>query len=155
MNLLNGLRVVFGLVAVLLLGGCASPGYPTSSSYPTNTTGYAGYGVIQSVELVQQQQSGIAGSGIGVGTIAGGVVGGILGNQVGGGTGQTAATIGGVAAGAYLGHQLEKNQQGSGAVYKFTVRMDNGSYQTLTQSMSDNFQVGERVRVQNGALMRP
>ncbi|WP_031404308.1 glycine zipper 2TM domain-containing protein [Thiomonas sp. FB-Cd] len=153
MKLLNGLRVALGLVAILLLGGCASPGYPSSTSYPTNTTGYAGYGVIQSVELVKQ--SGTASSGIGVGTIAGGVVGGILGNQVGSGTGQTAATIGGVAAGAYLGHQLEKNQQGSGNVYQFTVRMDNGSYQTLTQSTSDNFQVGERVRVQNGALMRP
>ncbi|MDD4933342.1 MAG: hypothetical protein PHO89_07765 [Methylacidiphilaceae bacterium] len=86
-------------------------------------------------------------------TIAGGD--GIPGNPVGSGTGQTAATLGEVAAGAYLGHQLGNNQQGSGDIYQFPGRMDNGSYQTLTQSTGGNFQVDERVRVQNGALMRP
>ncbi len=156
MNRLNELRVVFGVMAVLLLGGCASTGYPMLGSTPTNAAVSAGYGVIQSIELVQPQQAaGIAGTGIGVGTIAGGLIGGILGNQVGGGTGQTAATIGGAAAGAYLGHQLEKSQPASAPAYKFTVRMDNGSYQTVMQSKNDNFRVGDRVRVDNGALMRP
>lgn len=106
--------------------------------------------MVQSIELVKQE--GIGGSGIGVGTVAGGVVGGVLGSQVGSGTGQTAATIGGAAAGAYIGHQMEK---GKGDVYKFTIRMDNGSYQTVTQSTSTNFRVGDRVRIENGVLSRP
>ena len=41
-----------------------------------------------------------------VGTIAGGAVGGIAGSQIGKGNGATAATIGGVAAGALIGNQL-------------------------------------------------
>jgi len=153
MNMMNGLRAVLAVVAILAMGGCASPGYPSATGYPSSTSGYAAYGVIQSMELVGQPST--ASSGIGVGTIAGGVVGGIVGHQVGSGTGQTAATIGGAAAGAYLGHQIEKGQQASTSVYRFTVRMDDGSYQTLTQSTGGDFRVGDRVRLQNGALMRP
>lgn len=40
-----------------------------------------------------------------VGTLAGGALGGIAGNQIGNGGGKTAATIGGVLGGAYLGNQ--------------------------------------------------
>jgi len=101
-----------------------------------------------------QQGGGIAGSGYGLGTVAGGVVGGILGNQVGGGTGKTVATVGGAAAGAYVGHQLEKGKTGTGNAYKFTIYMNDGSYQTLTRSTSGNFKVGDKVRIENGALYR-
>lgn len=141
---MNRFGSVIGLLFVLALGACGTMGYP-----PTDNVS-SGYGVVQSIELVKQE--GIGGSGIGVGTVAGGVVGGVLGSQVGSGTGQTAATIGGAAAGAYIGHQMEK---GKGDAYKFTIRMDNGSYQTLTQSTSTNFRVGDRVRIENGVLSRP
>ncbi len=134
------------LFAALLLGACESGGYRADAPA-------SGYGVVQSIELVKQE--GIGGSGVGVGTLAGGVVGGVLGSQVGSGSGKTAATIGGVAAGAYIGHEIEKGRMGTGDVYKFTVRMDSGAYQTLTQSSSDNFKVGDRVRIENGTLVRP
>ena len=65
-----------------------------------------------------------------------------------------AATIGGAAAGAYAGHELEKRQKQTAAAYKFTIRMDNGSYQTLMQSTSANFRVGDRVKIENGVLQR-
>lgn len=141
MAAMNRFGSVIGLFIVLTLGACGTVGYPTTD----NTS--SGYGVVQSIELVKQGDSSM-----GVGTIAGGVVGGVLGSQVGSGTGQTAATIGGAAAGAYIGHQMEK---GKGDVYKFTIRMDNGTYQTLTQSTSTNFRVGDRVRIENGILSRP
>jgi outer membrane lipoprotein SlyB len=32
--------------------------------------------------------------------------------------------------------------------------MDDGSYQTLTQATTGNFRVGDRVRIENGALYR-
>jgi outer membrane lipoprotein SlyB len=141
MAAMNRFGSVVGLLIVLTLGACGTVGYPTTD----NTS--SGYGVVQSIELIKQGDSSL-----GVGTIAGGVVGGVLGSQVVSGTGQTAATIGGAAAGAYIGHQLEK---GKDDVYKFTIRMDSGTYQTLTQSTSTNFRVGDRVRIENGVLSRP
>ena len=100
-----GLRLSFCLAAVLTLGACANTSAPATGgnastypqpNYPSST--YATYGVVQSIDLVQQPQStGIGGTGIGVGAIAGAVVGGIIGNQVGGGVGNTAATVLGAA----------------------------------------------------------
>lgn len=147
MSVFRKLLTMLGLVTVVLaLSACES------TPYRTNTP-VSGNGTIQSIELVKQD-GGIGGSGYGAGTVAGGVIGGVLGSQVGSGDGNTIATIGGAAAGAYVGHQLEKKQQSSGDAYKFTIRMDNGSYQTLTQSSAGNFKVGDRVRIENGTLMR-
>jgi outer membrane lipoprotein SlyB len=132
---------MLALVAVLTLGACGTMDNRTGSTYSGS-----GYGVVQSIELVQGDSS------IGLGTVAGGVVGGLLGSQIGEGRGSTAAAIGGAAAGAYVGHQMEK---GKGSAYKFTIRMDDGSYQTVTQSSSGDFRVGDRVRIENGTLLRP
>ncbi|MDO8466518.1 MAG: glycine zipper 2TM domain-containing protein, partial [Gallionella sp.] len=141
------------------LGACADMNSPSSSgaTYPqsTNSGGvYSGYGVVQSIELVRQGSAGIGGSGIGAGTIAGAVVGGILGNQVGGGQGKTAATVIGAAGGAYAGHELEKRSQQQSDAYKFTIRMQDGSYQTLTQTTNPDIRVGDRVRIDNGVARR-
>jgi outer membrane lipoprotein SlyB len=109
---------------------------------------------VQSIDLVQQQSTGIGGTGIGVGAIAGAVVGGIVGNQVGGGTGNTAATVIGAAGGAYAGNEIEKRNQQKTTAYKFTIRMNDGSYQTLTQSSNADVRVGDRVVIDNGVARR-
>lgn len=145
MSILAKLKLALSLLVVLSLAACESMNNTGSS------VAYSGSGVVQSIDLVK---GGIAGSGLGLGTVAGGVVGGILGSQVGSGTGQTVATVGGAAAGAYVGHQLEKGKTSTGDAYKFTIRMDDGSYQTLTQATTGNFRVGDRVRIENGALYR-
>jgi outer membrane lipoprotein SlyB len=150
------------LGAVLTLGACTNMNTPGSTSssgtaYPQSTsasTAYSGYGVVQSIELVKVNNTGIAGSGIGVGTIAGAVVGGIVGNQMGGGQGKTATTVIGAAGGAYAGHELEKRSQQQSDAYKFSIRMDNGSYQTLTQTSSADIRVGDRVQIDNGVARR-
>ena len=147
MLIITKFKLALGLLIVLSLSACDTMG--TRANTP-----YSGYGVVQTIEVVQQG-GGIGGTGVGLGTVAGGVIGGILGNQVGGGTGKTVATVGGVAAGAYVGHQLEKGKTGNSDAYKFTVRMDNGSYQTITQSSSGGFRAGDRVRIENGAVYRP
>jgi outer membrane lipoprotein SlyB len=77
----------------------------------------------------------------------------VLGNQVGGGTGRTAATVAGAAGGALAGHELEKGGQASDQVYRVNVRMDNGALQTLVQESTGGLQVGERVRVSNGVIV--
>lgn len=171
MTTMNKFGAVLGVVGVLTLGGCETMSDPFNTStsgtaYPGTYPGtvnsgnaYSGYGVVQSMDLVQQGNTGstgIGGSGIGIGTIAGAVIGGVLGNQVGSGRGNTAATVAGAAGGAYVGHQLEsrQQQQRTADVYRFTVRMDGGSYQTLTQSTNTDIRVGDRVRIDNGFLAR-
>jgi uncharacterized protein YcfJ len=50
------------------------------------------------------------------GTVVGGVAGGLLGSAIGSGTGRTVATIAGAAGGAYVGNQVQKNQQNKNVV---------------------------------------
>ena len=148
---------VLGIVAALTLGGCASTNtapYPPHPNVASTGNAYSEYGIVQSIELVPQENNGIGGSGIGVGTIAGAVIGGVLGNQIGAGRGNAVATVAGAAGGAYVGHELENRQQQKSDAYKITVRMEDGSYQTLIQSTNGGFRVGDRIRYKNGSLQR-
>ncbi len=90
-------------------------------------------------------------SGLGAG--GGAVVGGLLGNQVGSGNGRTLATIAGAVGGAYAGNRVERN------MHKVTytdvrVKMAAGGYRTFTEQGRPRFGNGERVRVQQGRLIR-
>lgn len=156
MKNIHNLKAVAGLVAVLALGGCANmnTAAPAATNpYPQSTNVYTQYGVVQSIELVQQNVA--PSSGIGAGTIAGALVGGILGHQVGGGTGNTAATVLGAAGGAYVGNQMEKNQATQQVnAYKLNIRLNNGTYQAITQSSADDIRVGDRVQIDNGVARR-
>ena len=153
MNPIGNIGSVIGVLAALTLGACADMNTPGSgTAYPPSTSSggvYSGYGVVQSIELVRQSNTGI-----GAGTIAGAVVGGIVGSQVGQGDGKTAATVLGAAGGAYAGHALEKRNQAPSDAYKFTIRMSDGSYQTLTQATNTDIRVGDRVRIANGIVQR-
>jgi outer membrane lipoprotein SlyB len=161
MKTLNKLTALAAVTGTLILGGCADMNSPyntntntnTGTAYPQqNTSSYTQYGVVQSIALVPQNTPSTS---IGAGTIAGAVVGGILGNQVGGGSGKTAATVLGAAGGAYAGHELEKrNQTQQGNVYQLTVRLNNGTYQTLTQTTNNDIRVGDSVRIDNGVATR-
>ena len=155
MSMMNRLGALLGLAAVLALGACTSPPPPAYPDDPYRggaepRAAYSGYGVVDSIDVVKQ---GGGGSDFGLGTIAGAVVGGIAGHQVGSGRGNTAATIAGTAGGAYIGHQLEKRNQAQEA-YAITIRMDSGSYQTLTQPTPGGLRVGDRVRIENGSIQR-
>jgi len=102
-------------------------------------------GVVESVRTIE-----VKGEGSGVGAVAGGVVGGILGNQVGGGRGRTAMTVVGAGAGAYAGHEIEKNMK-RGVSYEIRVRMDDRSTRTFHADQPD-VGVGQRVTVRDGRL---
>jgi outer membrane lipoprotein SlyB len=139
-----------------VLAGCAAPPNQNAYPYPPPTgyqsapqqgvaPNYALYGRVESIELLQGQQ---ASSGI-LGTVLGGAAGGLLGNQVGGGSGKTAATIGGAVLGAVAGNQIQRHQSGQQALYRVTVRLDDGRLATVTQTSANNLQVGMRVSVMN------
>jgi outer membrane lipoprotein SlyB len=146
-------------ILVFGLSGCETmnqPGYsydqsPAYRQSSNSRDSYSMYGIVQSIELVRQDR---AGSTIGLGTIAGAVVGGIVGNQIGSGKGNTAATVVGAAGGAYVGHELENRNQQQADAYRVTVRMEDGSNQTLMQDTSGDIRVGDRVRIENGVARR-
>ena len=109
---------------------------------------------MESIGRVKAEPDGIAGSGIGVGAVAGAGVGGLAGSQVGGGKGKVAATVLGAAGGAYVGNEIENRQRQADDAYRITVRMDDGSRQSLTQDTETNLRVGDRVRVGDGVVQR-
>jgi len=90
----------------------------------------------------------------GAGAVVGGVLGAVLGNQVGKGNGRTAATAVGAVGGAVVGNHVEKSRSESVVGYRVTVQMDNGSTRSLQQSQLNDLRVGDRVRVDGGALHR-
>ncbi|MFO7582766.1 glycine zipper 2TM domain-containing protein [Guyparkeria sp.] len=136
------LLVVLTMGGLVFLAGCASS--MSSGAYSRDTarqmqTVY--YGTIQDVRTVQ-----IEGTKTPIGTGVGAVTGGILGSQVGGGTGRSLATVGGVVLGGLAGSAAEEGitrQTG----YEITVRLDNGRTISVVQAADIAFSPGERVRV--------
>lgn len=147
------------LFGALLITGCASPRYdniPVHSSYPATPPSYPAYSTSYgTVESISAANPATFGNSSGAGAVIGGIVGGMLGNQVGGGRGKTAATVAGVVGGAMLGNEIEqRNGQAAGTAYQVGVRLDNGSYQTLTQADISGLQIGSRVRLENNRAYR-
>ncbi|CAG2143628.1 outer membrane lipoprotein [Cupriavidus numazuensis] len=156
-------------LAAIGLAGCAAPynngydtgyntGYNAPPPPPASNGGYttqapAGsvyYGRVESIEPITNTQNS---SGL-LGTVIGGAAGGLLGHQVGGGRGQTAATIGGAVVGAVAGNQIEKRAgSNTQTAYRVNVRLDDGRVATVTQSNLGNLQVGMRARVANDMAM--
>lgn len=151
--------LIVPVAAAAVLAGCAAPydsGYNTGYNAPPpgyqtpNTSqapaGAVYYGRVESIEPITSTQGG---SGL-LGTVIGGAAGGLLGHQIGGGRGQTAATIGGAVVGAVAGNQIEKRAgSNTQTAYRVNVRLDDGRIATVTQSSLGNLQVGMRARVAN------
>ena len=108
----------------------------------------ANCGTVEAVNIIE-----VKGDGGYLGTIGGGVVGGLLGNQVGGGSGKTAATVVGVIGGALAGRAIEGNVNRS-AHYEVLVRLQNGGTQTVAFETDPGYRVGDKVRINDGVLTR-
>ncbi len=104
-------------------------------------------GVVESVRAVE-----VKGQGSGIGAVAGGLTGALLGNGIGQGNGRTAATVLGAAGGAYAGNEIEKNTK-KHTSYQIRVRMQDGSIRTLHQHQAPGVGSGDRVKIENGALV--
>lgn len=104
-------------------------------------------GTVESIRTVE-----LKGNATGMGAVAGGVTGAVVGNQIGRGNGNTAMTLLAAAGGALAGNEIEKNVKKRHS-YRVTVRMDDGSFRTVSQSNTPAVAVGERVRVVNGSVL--
>lgn len=128
------------------VSGCASH---ASMQKPAPVTAGVQYGQVQSIEVVKAQSQTT-----GVGAVAGGVIGAVLGHQVGTGSGRDAATGVGAVGGAIIGNELEKNRRGATDFQRVAVRFDNGVVRSYDLPESAALRVGDRVRVENGQVVR-
>ncbi|BDB23705.1 glycine zipper 2TM domain-containing protein [Cupriavidus sp. P-10] len=106
-------------------------------------------GRIVAVTPIQTQKPNTSG----LGALGGAVVGGLVGNQVGKGNGRIVGTVVGAVGGGVAGNQIEKAVS-KDTHYEVRVRMDDGSQRTFTYEKDPAVQVGERVHMENGALVR-
>jgi outer membrane lipoprotein SlyB len=138
------------MVAVAALGtGCASNNrYPQATDYSTRADA-ATYGTIDSIQVVRVDPATS-----GAGAVAGGLLGALAGNQIGAGSGRTAATAAGAIGGAVIGNQVEANRNLPHEVYQISVRLDNGDYRTVNQDNVTDLRVGSRVRMVDGRVYR-
>ncbi len=107
----------------------------------------ASCGVVESVQVRE-----VKGQGSGLGVVGGAVVGGILGHQMGNGRGNDLATVAGAVGGGFAGNEIEKNVK-KNKQYVVRVRMEDGAYRTITQTGDPGVGIGDRVRIENGALV--
>jgi len=106
-------------------------------------------GVIESVQEIEQKgENPIAGP------IIGGIAGAVLGHQFGEGRGKTVAAAVGAGAGVLGGKVVEQKVRAT-KHWETTVRLDDGSTQTIKSDAQPAFHAGERVRVVDGLLLKP
>lgn len=121
---------------------------PRSTASPRQTAAVcATCGVVESVNTQEMK-----GKGTGLGAVGGAVVGGVLGHQVGNGRGNDLATVAGAIGGGFAGNEIERNVKKTHS-YVIHVRMEDGSYRTITQSTQPSVAAGDRVRVENGKIV--
>jgi len=140
MSIWRRAAAVFSAGFALLIAGCNTP-----PAFQVSEPSAGRVGTVESItqETVQNVNST-------VGTVGGAVVGGLLGNQVGGGRGQTAATVVGAAGGAFVGNQAAQRSQTF--VWRIGVRYDDGSIATIQQTAAPNLRIGDRVRVSSTGI---
>lgn len=139
----------------------ATPAYaaqqPAAHAQPVRTAAPAPAcavcGRVESVDAVQQ-----AAPATGVGAVAGGVLGAVVGNQIGKGSGRTAATVLGAVGGGYVGHKVEERTR-TQTVYQIAVRMEDGSVRRFTRAQPTAVGTpvvlqGKGFRVDDGAPTR-
>ncbi len=153
MNICKQTVIAATLVTSAMLTGCGSSPPSAMTGYPASQATYGRYGVIESIQVVQVSNEH---KGPGAGAVVGGIVGGILGNQVGGGLGNAAATAAGVVGGAIVGNNIEKNNRNQQLreAYQISVRLENGTYQSIIQDNIVDLRVGAHVYVKDNHVFR-
>lgn len=72
---------------------------------------------------------------------------------MGGGSGRDLATIVGAVGGAYAGNRVQTNMDKT-KIFRVAVRLDGGATQNFDYANDPSVQIGTRVKVENGVLIR-
>ena len=157
----------------LAMAGCSTTdlyGQPAPVSYPSGTYSSAPtysnapvnaveFGRVTNVSLISGQpiaSSPTQGRNL-AGTAIGAVVGGLLGNQIGGGSGRSAATVLGAIGGGIAGNRIAQNTApgtvaSTNPVYRIEVQTDQGYVRTYDVAATGDLRPGDRVRIENGVI---
>ena len=125
--------------------GDARPADPGSQSVPAASCALCG--TVESIRTIEVRDEASD-----VGAVAGGLSA-AAGNRPDSGSANTAMTFLGTVAGAITGDETERNVKKRYA-YRVTVRMDDGSFRTVSLSSPPTLAVGDKVRVVEGKLVR-
>ena len=101
-------------------------------------------GIVESVREIEQP-----GAAKGAGAVAGGVAGAVLGHNIG--DHNKLVTVLGAAGGALLGNHIEKQARAT-KHWEVSVRLDNGTTQTISSEAEPFWHAGDRVRWLDGRL---
>jgi outer membrane lipoprotein SlyB len=95
----------------------------------------------------------VTGDQTGLGAVTGGLTGALVRNPLERGNASLVTTILGAAGGAFAGNEIDKSAKRQFA-YRVTIRMDDGSFRTVSLPSAPAFTVGDKVRVVEGKLVR-
>ena len=147
--------LIAGLIGVAAVTGWLHSGFSPhqgdaqsadAGRKPVPANGCALCGTVESIRTVEVRDEAAS-----AGAAAGGPGGTGAGEQTGGGGGTAVTLLG--AEGAIAGNEIEKNVKKRYA-YRVTVRMDDGSFRTISLSSPPTLAVGDKVRVVEGKLVR-
>lgn len=128
----------------LQLVGSAPPPPPREVRYCSNCA------TIEAINVIE-----VKGDGNLIGTIGGGVLGALAGSQIGGGNGRTVAQVAGALGGAYVGRNIDRqNDKPAGRHFEVVIRFTNGGTQTVQYANDPGLRVGEKVKLNDGTLTR-
>ncbi|GAB3253351.1 outer membrane lipoprotein [Chitinimonas naiadis] len=105
------------------------------------------YGRVSNIESVPIDSRNTGG-----GAALGAIVGAVIGHQIGSGSGRSVATGVGLVGGAVIGNSMEKRHDSDRAIYRVSVRTEDGRNLRFDYERIDNLQVGDKVRIQDGQL---
>ncbi len=142
--------ILFAALLISATGGAfaqSAPNAPAPKPAPVAVCDECG-----TVQQVKQKEQKTKTSKAGM--VGGAVVGGVLGHQLGGGTGKTLATIGGAAAGGYVGEKMEQKHNAK-VVWVTTVKLKDGTIKTFEQEAKPFWKAGNVVKVSGDKLEKP
>jgi outer membrane lipoprotein SlyB len=153
--------IVSGGVIAATLAACGTTTpvatYPTYPTTTVTTMPVAGmeYGRITNIEFLPAGSTVSSGPNV-LGALVGGAAGALLGNQIGGGSGRSAATVLGGVAGAVIGSQIARNSAGvtTQPGYRITMMTDQGNTRVYEVPATGDLRVGDRVRIDGGVIYR-
>ena len=133
--------------AGLLLAGCETTGQggKTYTRAQAQSAMQVYYGTVLTVADVK-----IEAEETGAGAAVGGIAGGVAGSTVGGGRGKKLATTAGALGGAAVGSAMER-ARGKQAGLELEVELDDGRIMVIVQGKDNEYAVGDRVRIIQGA----
>jgi outer membrane lipoprotein SlyB len=135
------------VVPALLLGGCATTSYQTTTwgNDPAAGQGWARYGQVESIRETVRTTQGDPGAG----AVAGALIGGLLFGGY-----HPAQTFVGMAGGAMVGAAASQAANGQDRLYEVFVRFDDGAVERFVYQNVLPFRSGERVALTAQGLSR-